>query len=335
MTTPALDILGIGSPIIDLVVDVSEAELAAVGGAKGGMKLIGPEALPPLLALRAPSTIAPGGSAANTTFALAELGLRCGFLGTLGADSHADHYRAAFHRVGGDCSRFKAHPTAATACCVSLVTPDSERTMRTCLGAAAHFSPAEVVAEDFAGCRHVHIEGYLFYNPGLLPVLLDAAKAAGCGVSLDLGSFEVVRAAGAGLPDLLRHVDVVFANEEEAAAFSGSRDPLAGLEALRAHCPTAVVKVGKDGAWIQQGDERAHVPAAPVPGVKDTTGAGDYWAAGFLYGYLRGAPPRVSGALGALASSQVIQYPGAVVPAAAWDALRAARPDAAPAPEVC
>ena len=226
----------------------------------------------------------PGGSAGNTTFALSRIGMSCAFLGKLGDDENGSFYREAFNREGGDCSRFKTDSESATGCCISLVTPDSERTMRTCLGAAMNLSPDEITASDFMGCRHAHIEGYILFNRDLLLKILDCAKQAGLSISLDLGSFEVVGAAIDILPGVLdRYVDIVFANEEEAAAFSGSSDPETGLSALSRHCAVTAVKLGSDGALLRKDGESIHVPAVMAENVLDTTGAGDFWAAGFLY----------------------------------------------------
>ncbi|HEX2952123.1 MAG TPA: adenosine kinase, partial [Armatimonadota bacterium] len=201
-------------------------------------------------------------------------------------DDRGESYLTAFRQLGGDCSRLKFDEAAATACCLCLVTPDSERTMFTHLGAAQLLHPEEITPEDFASCNHAHIEGYLLFNPELLMSVLRSARQAGCRVSLDLGSFGVVTAAREILPSILAdYVDIVFANEEECAAYCGHRDPLVGLETLGALCEVAVVKLGAEGALIRSATDQVHVPASPAQTVVDTTGAGDFWAAGFLYGH--------------------------------------------------
>ncbi len=320
MKKQPVQVIGVGSPVVDLVAEIDDARLKSVPGKKGGMELVDADTISSLLALVENRPVkAPGGSAGNTTFALARMGMSCAFMGKVGRDENGEFYRDLFEDIGGDISRFKNHDTRPTARCLSLVTPDSERTMRTDLGAAAGFSPEDLTPEDFAGCRHAHVEGYLLFNRELLDAVLKSAKAAGCTVSLDLGSFEVVEAARDILPKVLEnYVDVVFANEEEAAAFSGSNDPKAGLAALRALCDVAAVKVGKDGAWVQDGGAPCHVPAMPTDKILDTTGAGDYWAAGFLFSHLNGYPVITSARLGALLGKHVIAHYGAALNRRTW-----------------
>lgn len=321
-----VDIISIGSPIMDLIAEIAEEERAAFGGEKGGMTLVESDVFYSLVKqLTVSPVLSPGGSAANTAFALARLGLSCGILGKLGADHHGAAYRSAFARAGGDCSRFKLHDSAATACCLSLVTPDSERTMHTDLGAAKFLTPQDISYHDFTGVRHAHVEGYLLFNPDLLLSVLRTARDAGCRISLDLGAFQIVETMQDTLPGLLaEYVDIVFANEDEAAAFCGQRAPHCGLDALAGYCDVAVVKVGASGAFVRRGTDCWHIPAHPVGDVVDTTGAGDLWAAGFLYGLLNGHSLDVCGHLGALLSSYVIQHPGAALPEHHWDDVRVA-----------
>ncbi len=320
MNSCQIEAIGVGSPVVDLVSEVEESLLSRISGKKGGMELVDSLEMVSLLKrIEGVPLKSAGGSAGNTIFALAQMGVPCSFLGKIGKDSDGEYYRKSFEKMGGDCSRFKKDGNKRTACCLSLVTPDSERTMRTDLGAAITFSPEEVSDDDFKGCRHAHIEGYLLFNPELTMAVLKAAKNAGCTISMDLGSFEVVEASEEGLADILHeYVDIVFANEEEAAAFSGSRDPVVGLEALHRHCPTAIVKIGKDGALLTDNGKQIKAPALPVENVRDTTGAGDFWAAGFLYGYLNGYSIRKSGWTGAIFGRHVIQHLGTMLDKKVW-----------------
>jgi len=314
-------IIGVGSPIVDLLAQVSEEFIAGIDGDKGGMELVSPAQIEALLKkVPGAPVVAPGGSAANTTFALAKVGVPAAFLGKLGEDELATGYRDAFSALGGDTARFKSTDIAPTARCLSLVTPDSERTMRTELGAAATLSPNEVTAEDFAGCALAHIEGYLLFNPALAEKVLSTAKAAGCTVSLDLGAFEVVRAAGDKLPALLEQfVDIVYANEDEAEAFTGSKDPAAALDALGKLCDIVAVKLGAEGALIDGHGERVTIAPRKASQVIDTTGAGDFWAAGFLYGYLHGLPLQIAGSMGSLFGAEVVQHMGVDLEPEAWE----------------
>ncbi len=319
------DLVGVGSPIIDVLARVPESFLSVVGGDKGGMVLVDADAITRWMALLPePFTESPGGSAGNTVFAAARLGLRTTFVGKIGNDRGGRFYRERFRALGGDPSRFKVG-NLPNGRCLALITPDSERTLRTCLGAAATLAPAEISPADFAGCAHAHVEGYLLFNPELMRAVLRAAKAAGCTISVDLASFEVVRAARASLPQLLREwVDLVFANEEEAAAFHGgpaAPQVLAGN--LAGHCPLAAVKAGAKGAWLASGGEVLHVPAQPGVRAIDTTGAGDFWAAGFLAGWLRGRPLATCGAWGAQLGAAIVQVIGTELPEPEWERLLA------------
>lgn len=325
MKEKRLQMIGVGSPVIDFVTEVPEETISLACGEKGGMELVDARRLEGLLNLAGGRTRrTPGGSAGNTTFALARMGMDCALLGKLGDDANGGYYREAFDAIGGDGSRFKNDCRRPTACCVSLVTPDAERTMRTCLGAAQHLTPAEIEFSDFEGCRHVHVEGYLLFNRLLVAHVLQTAKRAGCSVSLDLGSFEVVRESRGFLPEILsRYVDMVFANADEAAEFSGDDDPQTGLEALGRRCRIAAVKVGADGAWLKEGGRTVRVAALPTTRLRDTTGAGDYWAAGFLYGQLNGLSLAESGGVASLLGRNVIEHQGAVLPPHAWEGILA------------
>lgn len=320
MTQRKIDLIGIGSPVVDLVAEIDDQTLGQIPGEKGGMELIDADQLRKLKGLIEGVPVrSPGGSAGNTTFGLAQMGLSCAFLGKLGKDDDGSFYQDEFSLRGGDRSRFKIDAEQPTACCISFVTPDAERTMRTHLGAAIGLSPEEISESDFAGCRHAHVEGYLLFNRDLLTGILKTAKAAGVQISLDLGSFEVVKTALDVLPEILeQYVDIVFANEEEAEAFCDSPEPEVGLEAFGRLCSTVAVKIGKDGAWLKQADEKVHVPAMEVANVIDTTGAGDYWAAGFLYGRLKGFDLAICGRMGALMGGQVVQHLGAALPHHTW-----------------
>lgn len=317
-------VIGVGSPIVDRLALVDETFLATVGANKGGMQLVDTSCMENLLKqVPGKTLITPGGSAANTLFALARLKIGAVLLGKLGDDKEGRFYRRAFEQLGGDGSLLKTCAVAATARCLSMVTPDSERTMRTDLGAAAAFAPDDLHADDFRNCRHAHVEGYLLFNPDLALAVLNAAKSAGCTISLDLGAFEVVDGAAETLQQLLdRYVDVVLANEDEAAAFCGQRDPMAGLDALSGHCAIAVVKRGADGALIRKKGKTYDVPAHNVDNVKDTTGAGDFWAAGFLYGLMNDCEMNACGHLGALLGAAVVRHLGADLPSADWDSVR-------------
>ncbi len=324
--SPVFDLIGVGSPIMDLLARVDDPFLQAhVPGEKGGMVLVDDEDIVALVN-RIGSQVAtmPGGSAANAALGAAQLGLRTTFLGKLGGDVTAEHYLSNFTLAGGDGSRFK-RATLPNGRCLSLVTPDGQRTLRTHLGAAMTLRPDEVSAADFQGARHAHIEGYLLFNPALADKVVASARAAGCTLSIDLASFEVVNAAREWIFDQLsRGVDILFANEDEAAALFQRRDDYENFaREIARFGGIAAVKLGADGAWVAQGETLHRIAPVPAPRVVDTTGAGDSWAAGFLYGHLRGAPLPAAGAIGSLLGSETVQHLGAAIPDVHWPRMRA------------
>jgi sugar/nucleoside kinase (ribokinase family) len=323
---PAFDLIGVGSPIMDLLAQVPDTFLTTLTGAKGGMVLVDADEMEAIVTRleKHPATVA-GGSAGNTAVSAARLGLRTTFLGKLGNDATAVAYRKHFTEAGGDVSRFK-YADLANARCVSLITPDGQRTMRTCLAAAMTLGANEVGPADFRGCRHAHIEGYLLFNRDLANAVITAARAAGCTISIDLASFEVVNAARDWILAQLRHgIDVVFANEDEIhALFPGlGQDYSVLARRLAEFGGLAAVKMGKDGAWIARGSDLHRIHPVPAPTVIDTTGAGDAWAAGFLYGYLRGWTPLAAGALGSRLGSECVRHLGPAIPVAHWPELHA------------
>lgn len=313
---PTYDLIGIGSPVMDLLASVPEEHMTQVAGEKGGMVLVDADEMKALIAqlASAPAT-STGGSAANTTLNANRLGLKTTFLGKLGNDEFARIYRERFAAVGVDPSRFKQgdHPNAQ---CLALVTPDTERTMRTCLGAAMTLSPDEISVEDFRGCRHAHIEGYLVFNRDLADAVLAAARAAGCTVSLDLASFEVVGASRDWLFSQFKSgLDVVFANEDEIKTLYESDESYDQLaRRLAGEGVVAAVKVGKDGAWIAEGDELHRIEPVTISDAVDTNGAGDSWAAGFLSGYVRGLPHSMSGHIASHMGAETVRHIGPIIP---------------------
>ena len=313
---------------MDSVAAVPESFLAHVRGEKGGMVIVDADEMARLVALLpSPPALTPGGSAANTIFNATRLGLRTAFVGKLGGDDIAQTYRARFASAGVAVDRFKtsALPNAR---CLILTTPDAQRTMRTLLGAVLSFSPDEVRPADFAGARHAHIEGYVVFNRALADAIFRAARAAGCTLSLDLASFEVVRESRDWLlGQLAAGLAVVFGNEDEVRALFPEAtgegfDTLA--RRIAAHGCTAVVKLGQDGAWIARGGELHRIAPHRVSDAIDSNGAGDAFAAGFLSAYLGGHPLPVCGRVAALMGAETVRHLGPIIPDAHWPAVAAA-----------
>jgi sugar/nucleoside kinase (ribokinase family) len=324
-TAPVFELAGVGSPIVDLTAKVPDSFLANVSGAKGGMVLVDDAEMGRIISLLdAPTSLSSGGSAANATYNAARLGLRTTFVGKLGNDALAQAYVERFRAVGVDASRFK-RGSVANARCLALVTPDAQRTMRTCLGAAMTLSPEEISPDDFRGVGHAHIEGYLVFNEALCDAVLNAARAAGCTISLDLSAFEVVNAKRDWMfRQFGRGIDIVFANEDEIRALypdhGGAFEALA--RELASHDVIAAVKMGRDGAWIAKGGEIHRSPPVHLTDVIDTNGAGDAWAAGFLYGFLRGRPLDECGAIASVMGSETVRHLGPLIPDSAWAAVK-------------
>ncbi len=326
MASPSFDLIGIGNPIMDLLAHVDDAFLARhVAGDKGGMVLVDDADIAALVQkVHGNVATMPGGAVANATLGATRLGLRTTYLGKIGGDITAEHYFANFTAAGGDGSRFK-RATLPNGRCLSLVTPDGQRTLRTHLGAAMTLSPDEISPADFLGARHALIEGYLLFNPALATQVIRTARAAGCTISIDLASFEVVKAARDWIFAQLREgVDIVFANEDEAAALFQRQDTYENFaREIAGFGGIAAVKMGKDGAWVARGKELHRIHPVHAARVVDTTGAGDSWAAGFLYGHLRGASLAASGAIGSILGAETVQHLGAAIPDTFWPHIRA------------
>ncbi len=319
----SFQLIGIGSPLVDMLAHVSDDYLAGIAGEKGGMELVDHVDIDQIIAQHDGVVHqVSGGSAANTIIGLSKLGVNCTFLGKLGKDNLGEFYLESLVSAGVCTRRFKHCAVSPTGRCLSMITPDSERTCRTFLGAAMNLAVDEVTAVDFEACDHAHIEGYKLFNRDLTYRLLESAKEAGCTVSLDLASFEVVHYNRDILDDLLfRFVDIVFANEDESRAFCGSDDPHEGLASLSRFCEVTAVKVGADGAYLRRGDDVVKVDAHRVDAV-DTTGAGDLWASGFLYGYFNGHDLETCGKMASIIGANVVQRIGATIPEDDWKVIR-------------
>ena len=324
-------VLGCGSPIVDILVNVTDEFLAAnVDGEKGGMELVDISVIDNILTkIDTKKSIVPGGSCANTIQALSELGIKTGLLGKIGLDDRGCFYTEDYRKKGGDISQFKMSSDVRTGCCLSMVTPDSQRTMRTYLGAAATISVNDIKEEDFAGYTHLHLEGYtLQYLSDVALKVLKLAKEKSLVVSIDLASFEVVKQFHDRLPELLKsYVDIVFCNEDEARELCGSEKSEDFFKAVDGLCKISVLKLGKSGSMIKSNNGLIKVDANLVTAV-DTTGAGDLWQAGFLYGYvsckkLSGKLLEKSGGFGSVLGAEIVQVMGASIPNHRWSEIKA------------
>lgn len=319
-------LLGMGNALVDALLRLENDDLLArLGLAKGAMQLIDTarfhEIRSRLEGLH--MARATGGSAANTVQALARLGARPGLVGMTGRDDDGRFFARQCRRLG--IAPYLLESDLPTGVASTFISPDGQRTFATYLGAAAQLRAEDVRPDWFRDFDYFYIEGYLVQNHGLIDRAIDTARAAGCQVCLDLSSYNVVAADRDFFASLLPRTDIVFANEDEAYAFTGKTAGRA-LDALARICPTVVVKTGPGGAMARCGSEMAESPAPDVERVVDTTGAGDFFAAGFLYMHALGADLVECIDAGNLLGSHVIQTVGASLTDEAWASIRETLP---------
>lgn len=314
-------VIGIGNALTDFLVNLRNDDvLHQLNLGKGSMNLVDSEFQRRIQGETAdlPHTLSLGGSAGNTIRCMARLGAQVGYIGKVGKDSTGHFYEQALENLG--IKPYVAHGVNRSGRCLSLVSPDGERTMVTYLGAALELCEADIRAEMFEGYDCLYIEGFMVQSHSVIRHAIKTAKQCGLKVAIDLASYNVVLENRAFLLDLVdNYVDIIFANEQEAAAFSGEEDPEKALEFIAARCELAVVKIGTRGALIkEQGRERIHVGIMAAAKRVDTTGAGDFYAAGFLAGLCEGLDLRQCGTIGAIAAGKVIEVVGTTFGEEAW-----------------
>jgi sugar/nucleoside kinase (ribokinase family) len=316
MADATYDVLGIGNAIFDILVQTDERFLAAHGMTKGGMALIDEARAAAIYRDMGPAVEMSGGSAANTIVGLANLGARTAYVGKVKDDQIGRLYRHDIRAAGVAFETRPAPDGPATGCSYILVTPDGERTMNTYLGAAQELMPDDIDAAQVAASAILYLEGYLWDPKSAKEAFVKASRIAhdaGRQVALTLSdSFCVDRYRGEFL-ELMRGgtVDLVFANQAEVHALYQTADFDTALGQLRGDAKLAVVTRSEQGCVVASKDGVTAVPAFPIERMVDTTGAGDLFAAGFLFGLVRGAGHEMAGRLGALAAAEVIQHIGA------------------------
>jgi sugar/nucleoside kinase (ribokinase family) len=316
-------IAGVGSALVDILLTESDDFLAKTGAAKGGMTLTDENTIENLLAKTTVSPeLVPGGSACNTIIGLARLGAKADFIGKRGNDKLGNVFENGLKKnLVNPSLKLSDSPTGRV---LSIITPDAQRSMFTFLGASSETKPEELTPDKFSKAAIVHLEGYLLFNRDLMFAALKAAKTAGACVSLDLASFTVVESSMDILEEIIRDsVDIVLSNEDEAAAFTGTRDERKALEKLALMADVAVVKKGKRGSLIACEGKTWDIGIMGDGRAKDTTGAGDLWASGFLFGLLNGMPIEKCGRLAAACGYEVCQVIGAGIPDAGWERIKA------------
>jgi len=312
MPEAALDVVGIGNAIVDIIDNTDDAFLTRHGMVKGAMALIDENRAEAIYADMGPAIELSGGSAGNTIAGLASLGARCGYIGKVRDDQLGRVFRHDITAVGVAFPTPYATEGPATARCLILVTPDAQRTMNTFLGACVSLGPEDLDEAMIASARITYLEGYLFDPPRAQQAFHKAAgiaRSAGRRVALSLSdSFCVERHRDAFL-ELMQSVDVLFANEAEITAlFQTDFDE--AIRAVRGRTSLAAVTRGAKGSVVVSGGEVITAPAAPVSRIVDTTGAGDLYAAGFLHGLTTAQPLADCARIGHLAAAEIISHYG-------------------------
>jgi len=317
-----MKILGIGNALVDILTQLNDDSiLQRFNLPKGSMTLVDRE-MSNLIHTETyglPKKRTSGGSAANTIHGLAHLGLNTAFIGKIGNDE-----LGKFFRKDMQVNKIKTllyNSITDTGRAVALVSPDSERTFATYLGASVELSAEDLTSDVFNGYDLFYIEGYLVQNKELIDKALRLAKSADLTVCLDLASYNVVRDNTEFLSELIgKYVDIVFANEEEVKALTGL-DPEKAIEILAEICNIAIVKLGPEGSIVMSGSDKIKIDAVNANPI-DTTGAGDLYAAGFIYGLSQNAKLRTCGRIGSVLAGKVIEVLGAKMEESTWEFLR-------------
>jgi sugar/nucleoside kinase (ribokinase family) len=311
-------ILGIGSALVDVMTLIDSDEvLEKYSLPKGSMQLVDGEKSALIKAGTAnfKRNMVSGGSAANTIHGLAMLGAGTGFIGSIGNDDTGTFFEDDMKNAG--VRTYLTKRTNVTGTAIALISPGSERTFATHLGAAVEITASDLKEEYFKGYSILYMEGYLIINKKLVETACIMAKKNNMKVALDLASFNVVDAFLADFREIIeKYVDIVFANEDEAKAFTGL-SPLDALNRISELCEIAVIKVGKDGSILKRGDEIIKIGTIPVNCI-DTTGAGDLYASGFLYGLSEGLSMEACGLYGSVLAGHVIEIVGARMDEGRW-----------------
>ena len=315
-------IIGIGNALVDVMTFIhDDSILGNFGLPKGSMQLVD-NAKSQLIKNNTSSfkrSMTSGGSAANTIHGLAMLGADTGFIGSVGKDENGDFFESDMKKAGVRTMLFRRSSITGTA--VALISPDSERTFATHLGAATELSPGELIPDFFKPYNILYIEGYLINDRSLVEKACILANENKMEIALDLASYNVVDARLKDFKEIIeKYIDIVFANEEEARSLTGLKPEKALME-ITEGLKITIIKQGKDGSLIRRGKEIMKIEPLPVKSI-DTTGAGDLYAAGFLYGYANGLSLDKCGLIGSIVAGHVIEIVGARMDESKWNAIK-------------
>jgi len=309
------DVCGLGNALVDILLELTAEEFATLGFEKGTMRLVEPDEQNLLLGRfgdHEPRLVS-GGSVANSIIACSQLGGRGAFIGCVGDDRYGLHYADEFEQLAIDfCNRPLVGETTGT--CVSIITPDAERTMRTSLAVSSHLAVRHIPAERIAASEWLFVEGYVFANPNTgqhaIKEALRVAKANGTKVVVTCSDAFVPQVFGDPFHAALKQADLLFCNATEAMTVAAASTAAEAFAKLKDLVPNCVVTDGPNGAYIRFGGEEHHVAAFPCE-PKDLTGAGDMFAGSFLYGITHGVPPAKAARAANLLAMKVITQIGA------------------------
>jgi sugar/nucleoside kinase (ribokinase family) len=310
-----LQLCGLGNAVVDIFLEVSEAEFTALGFERGGMQLVDLAEQKRLLERyqRHEPKLVSGGSVANSTIAFSQLGGQAAFVGCVGDDRYGLFYANEFQELGIDIGN-PIIVNESTGTCVCIITPDAERTMRTCLAVSSHLAARHVEERRIKNSEWLFVEGYVFANPETgqtaIREAIRVAKQSGTKVAITCSDAFVIHVFGDALRDALQHADLLFCNQTEACALAQTETAEEAFRKLKGTIPSLVVTGGPHGAWLSHAGVEAHVEAFPTT-PKDLTGAGDMFAGCFLYGITHDVAPQKAARAAAYLSHKVISQVGA------------------------
>lgn len=317
-------IVGMGNALVDVLVRLKDDTLLKeMNLPKGSMQLIDENKLNEIKQLfqNMETHKATGGSAGNTILGLSCLGVKTGFIGKIGNDNFGEFFSENLRRCDIE-NKLLVNPQLPSGIASTFISADGERTFGTYLGAASTLKDEDLSLDMFKGYSYLYIEGYLVQDHAMILHAIELAKEAGLQVCLDMASYNIVESDKDFFNTLInKYVDILFANEEEAKAFTGE-EPEEALNILAKMSSIAVVKVGSKGSYVRKGTETVKVSAIPVERVVDTTAAGDYYAAGFLYGLTNGYSLEKCAKIGSILSGNVIQIIGTHMRQERWNEIK-------------
>lgn len=313
----SFDVCGLGNAVVDIFLDLSDAEFNTLDFERGTMVLVDKPTQDKLLEKFHDSAhdlvLVSGGSVANSVIAVSQLGGKSAFIGCVGDDRYGLHYVEEFEQLQID----MGNPVLvgeSTGTCLAIVTPDGERTMRTCLGVASHLAAKHVDHQRIAGSQWLFIEGYVFANPDTgqhaIREAIRVARAANTKIALTCSDGFIPEVFGDVFREALLQADLLFCNATESMSLTKADNPQKAFEELAHNVPACVVTDGPNGAYVRFGGQTGHVPTAPCQ-PRDLTGAGDMFAGSFLYGITHGFDPLIAARAANALSRQVILQVGA------------------------